>query len=195
MDGLKLHEVFKDTERDTRKSHKELLIKLHFFTKAIGEMDAAVIPKDISDGESFHFVPLPPGIFADVVLEAFCALGMDRNKSFLDIGCGIGTTVLLANTLFDAYGLDFNLDLVQRAQQILGDRVVHADAFAFEGYELFDFIYFYRLVFADDRCKAFEEMIHQQLKPGAVVAPMYAELDWDSLPDMEPVGEFCYQKT
>ncbi len=101
--------------------------------------------------------------FADIVLpmSQFMALmhiaqrialaqGRASPLRFLDVGCGSGSKLLAAATLFDrADGLELDRVYVEQAQNLLRHarhdraRVMQGDALSFDGYGDYDVIYFY----------------------------------------------------
>lgn len=180
--------------RDQSKSQKELLVRFHLLGRAISMLELQSIDKEVFDETSYHFVPIPPCIFADIVIEAFHALGMDQSHKFLDVGCGIGTTVLMAGALFDAHGIDIDPELIEKSRPIVGERTEVADALTFERYNEFDFLYWYRPFFDPELYTRFETKIYNELKSGGVVCSLWSMFDWEAQPDIERVGEFIYQK-
>jgi len=64
---------------------------------------------------------------------------------FLDVGCGLGNKVWIAQTLgFDAYGLEINPKYAEIAGECVGaDRILCQDGITFPDYDAYDVIYFY----------------------------------------------------
>jgi len=177
---------------DENKSREQLAIKLMVFDVAFHNLEAAQMEhpeaaQNIKDGR-FTFVPFPCGFFVDTLLDAFFYLGQDRSKKFLDVGCGLGTKVMLASSLFDAYGIDCDERYVTTANSININRVGLADALTFDRYDQFDFIYYYRPIKDSEKYRDLEMKIHKEMKPGAIVAPMHTEYDWINCQDIEVVN-------
>jgi len=64
---------------------------------------------------------------------------------FLDVGCGLGNKVWIAQTLgFDAYGLEINPKYAEIAGECVGaNRIFNHDGITFPDYDKYDVIYFY----------------------------------------------------
>jgi hypothetical protein len=129
-----------------------------------------------------------------MLMDAFQIFNGDRTKRFLDVGCGMGSKVILASPVFDSYGLEYNEKYVQKAHALGLARVMHCDAFEFKDYKTFDLIYYYRPIFTPDLYYEFETIIHKNLKIGALVAPMHSAYNWDGMKDMEKMGKYLYRK-
>ncbi len=172
-----------------------LAVKLHVYQVAIHRWELRCMDEATTENEEYRFVPLPNEAFVDLVIDAFCALGMNKNKRFLDVGAGFGSKVLLASPLFDAYGFDCVDRYVKQAQQLLGDKVFLADALTFDRYYEYDVVYYYRPIKDNDLYFQLERRIYDALRPGMLVAPMHSLIDWGQLPDMQPVGRYLFQKS
>ena len=136
----------------------------------IGHFEAALSP--LSDSEikvheatgAFRYIPYRINAFLeqlDTAVTARRVLGCSKPK-FLDVGCGIGTKVLLAQHFgCDAYGLEINPKYVEVARKVLAGgggfeawsetmrrrrsvakHIIEADALTFD-YSPYDIIYFY----------------------------------------------------
>lgn len=180
---------------DKEKSAEDLLFKLQVFDKAFHNLEVCQVESgDIIKEQNFDFVPFPCSAFVDLLIEGFYFLNRDSSKKFLDVGCGLGTKVILACSLFDAYGIDYDQKHVEKAKTLGLNRVGQVDALAFDKYNLFDFIFYFRPIFDKIKYKELEEKIYNDLKPGAIVAPMFSELDWNSKPDIEVLSKYLYRK-
>ena len=174
------------------KTPKEILARYRLLLGSMAKMESLHSNHDVCDNENYHYIAFPPSSFIDILFEGYFLLEGDTSKKFLDVGCGIGTTVLMASNLFDAYGFDYNQELVSRAQGVVGDRVCYDDASTFDRYDQFDFIYYYRPFVNDDFQLQFEERVLNGMKKGALICPVMEALDWESR--LERVGEFTYRK-
>jgi SAM-dependent methyltransferase len=196
MNGREVNELMSPESRaklDEDKNLVQMLIKVNIFDVAFHNLEAAQTSSEITEGK-YNFIPFPCGAFVDMLMEAFFVLGQDRKKKFLDIGCGIGTKVILACSLFDAYGIEYNPKDVEKAKLLGMNRVGEADAMSFSKYGEFDFLYYYRPFHDFDLYEKFETMVHKNLKPGALLAPMHSEYNFDSMPDMERISKYLYRK-
>jgi len=122
------------------------------------------------------------------------ALGQTTGKKFLEVGCGIGTKILLANAFFDAHGIEIEDRNIALARILGAETASKGDCLTYEGYGDFDFLYFFRPIIEPQKEAEFERRIHDQMKSGAVIAPIYTELDWDEFEDLTKLG-WIYQKS
>jgi SAM-dependent methyltransferase len=166
------------------------------FQNALHKLGMDLCNRQVHDHQSYHYVPIPPWFFLDIIISANICLEWtpDLTFKFLDVGCGPGITLLLAQTLFDAYGLEYDRNLVEKARLLVGDHAFQADAATYNGYDQYDCIYYYRPLFDDEKHLEFEQMIHAAMKPGAVVCPIWEVFDWEAAPDMKRVNDLLYQK-
>ncbi len=90
---------------------------------------------------------------------------------FLDIGCGIGNILLVAEQYgFDVYGLEKDEYPCRLAMELIGeDRVWLEDAWKFERYNEFEVVYFFRLLPDAGPQARLEKLIEDQIKPGALL--------------------------
>lgn len=197
MRGDAVNELMKAENRaaiDELKDKDTLLVKLHVFDIAFHNLECLNMDQTHVDGNFYKFIPFPCGSFVDLILDAFVILGQDRSKKFLDIGCGMGSKVWLAAPIFDAYGIDYNEDYIRKSNQLGCNRVGLANAFNFDKYHEFDVLYYYRPIEEEKLYLQFEELVHKSMKPGALVAPMHNEYNWESASDMEQMGKFLFRK-
>lgn len=104
---------------------------------------------------------------------------------FLDVGCGVGQKVFLANRLFnlESYGLELRQPLVKAARKLLGKTmswwspnkekeltrtIIQGNALTFH-YAKFDIIYFYCPIADHDLELKLEKQIAHTAKRGAIV--------------------------
>jgi 2-polyprenyl-3-methyl-5-hydroxy-6-metoxy-1,4-benzoquinol methylase len=178
---------------DEEKTKEQLSLKLTVFDVAFHNFEASQIG-DAIKGDNYAFVPFPCGAFVDLIIEAFTVLGSDTSKKFLDIGCGIGTKVILATSLFDSYGIEYDEVYCEKAKSLGLNRVGLVDAMLFDKYDQFDLLYYYRPIHDSAKYREFESKVHAEMRPGALVAPMHTEYDWDSCEDIERLSKFLYRK-
>ncbi len=130
----------------------------------------------------FDFIPLHPQYFIQLMRTAdklvpTCKNKEDRHKpiSFLDVGCGIGTKVVLAEGSLRyarCYGLEFDPAYVAVAKTLIPyrpDAIIQADALKYDGYGIFDIIYMYRPLCNRELQEKLEVWVCNQAKPGAVI--------------------------
>lgn len=125
---------------------------------------------DLPEG-CFGWIPYPIPLFityvADAVPEAF-------GNKFLDVGCGPGTKLLIAEELFglNAAGIELEPAFVAQARA-RGLRVAQVDARTWDGYGHADIVYFNRPV--EDQ-EAFERHVMRCMKPGGILISVNGRL-------------------
>lgn len=174
-----------------------LRVKLKQFSAAFNTIERASQQRGLCQSDkSYGWIPFPADCFVEILTDAFRALGNETGKSFLDVGCGIGTKVLLAATMFDAHGIEISEEHLELSHR-LGcptNRTFKADALDYNGYHRFDFIYFYRPIRDEEIQTCLEEHIRKSMKVGAVIAPMLSVQDWEAFPEFKRKGPYLYQK-
>lgn len=91
--------------------------------------------------------------------------------SFLDIGCGIGNVLLVAELMdFEVAGLEKDDYPFTIAAKLIGDdKVVKQDIWEYDHYHTFDVIYYFRPFHEGNLQRRFERFIEDQLKTGGVL--------------------------
>ncbi|MFH7326277.1 class I SAM-dependent methyltransferase [Desulfurivibrio sp. C05AmB] len=91
--------------------------------------------------------------------------------ALLDVGCGIGNVMLLAEQMgFDVYGLEKDPHPCAIARRLFGpERVSAADIWEYRDYRLFPVIYYFRPFAERDLQLRFEKMIEERLQPGGIL--------------------------
>jgi trans-aconitate methyltransferase len=105
--------------------------------------------------------------FVSMVAEAMPEMAGDR---FLDVGCGPGTRMLLAQEIFglDVKGFDRVPEYVSSAR-LYGLNVTCEDALEYKDYGSFDLIWFNRPIRDRELQFRLEAKIWEEMAPGAVV--------------------------
>jgi len=132
-----------------------------------------------------------PGIWLDCFI----------NMSFLDVGCGIGNILLLANAIGfgKAIGLEFDPFTIEQSKGLWPKgrdiRIEEMDIIKYNGYSLHDVIYFYRPFNCEDKQFALETKIVKQMKIGAYIIPVYGAYHcYNNDPRFERAGNGVYKK-
>ncbi len=92
------------------------------------------------------------------------------NGRFLDVGCGIGTKLLLARFLGwgDVTGIELRPEYGEVARRLCPEADVFvADAFEWDGYGEFDVVFMYRPCIPDDLERHLEDRVLSLMKPNA----------------------------
>ncbi len=116
-----------------------------------------------------------------------------KKFKFVDIGCGVGTKVKLANALFDAHGIEVWEPYTEVAKELMKKKIVRnhgkiyelkdtnrilvEDATKFENYGNYDILYFFRPLSEPEKEIKLENRIYQQAKPGTIVIPLWHDGD------------------
>ncbi len=93
--------------------------------------------------------------------------------TFLDVGCGIGNILLIAEQFgFDVFGLEKD-DLPSKiASQLIGeDRIIKADIRTYKEYDAYDVVYYFCPL--TDGQRKFEKYIEDRIAPGTILIANY----------------------
>jgi trans-aconitate methyltransferase len=120
-----------------------------------------------NDDQHIPWLPFPIPEFVSLCTAAVTEA---EGLTFLEVGCGIGTKMLIAETIFglDVFGIERVPEYVAQAQRI-GLRVSEADAGEWKGYGNYDILWLNRPFRQPDTEAALETRIWAEAKPGAVV--------------------------
>lgn len=124
-------------------------------------------PAGRDDVRATPWMPFPLFDFIALVAEAMPETAGD---SFLEVGCGIGTRMMIASRLYglDAHGIDRVPEYVAAATE-LGCSAEVADALGWEGYGKYDLLWFNRPFRDRGTQRALEAQVWNDMRPGAVV--------------------------
>ena len=115
-------------------------------------------------------------IFAQLTfVSAF--LGLDREAPpaplprLLDVGCGIGNVLLIAEQFgFDVYGIEKDEYPFRVAARLIGEeRIAQADIWAYQDYGKYEVVYYYRPFSGRDQQLRFEKLIEDTMKTGGIL--------------------------
>jgi hypothetical protein len=150
----------------------------------------------------FTFIPSGTRTFINHLLMAKSILASnEENLSFIDVGCGIGTKVLLAKSLgFMAEGIEFNANYIKKAKQLLNfhdDCLIHqGDAREFKGYSNYDVIYFYCPMCDSKLQIQLERTVYEGAKEGAVLIQFgKCNQNLEEEPHLHRIQDSLYIKT
>jgi SAM-dependent methyltransferase len=119
------------------------------------------------DVRSTPWMPFPLWDFIALVAEA---LPESSGTSFLEVGSGVGTRMLIAQEVFglDVHGIDRVPEYVNEAWK-LGLSAEVADALDYGGYGKFDLLWFNRPLRDRALQRELEAKVWQDVRPGGVV--------------------------
>jgi 2-polyprenyl-3-methyl-5-hydroxy-6-metoxy-1,4-benzoquinol methylase len=117
---------------------------------------------------------------------------MTPGTSFIDVGCGIGNVMLMAELMdFSVYGIEKDEYPYKIAEKLMGKEcVAQDDIWEFDRFGDFDVIYYFR-PFAEKMVQiAFEHMIEEKLKTGGIlIANRKMDMEIDNNPHFRRLEE------
>lgn len=138
-------------------------------------------PRGQDEDGRFYYIPLSNAQFLAQLKTARIILNINSTpgRCFIDVGCGIGSKVFLANGHgFHAHGIEFREEYVEVAKKLVSSSysgngcktplIIKGDALKFD-YSQFDVIYFYCPIANYEKEKELEKLIIKTAKPGAVI--------------------------
>jgi len=90
---------------------------------------------------------------------------------FLDIGCGIGNILLIAEQFgFDVHGIEKDEYPFGVAQRLIGEeRISQADIWSYQGLADFDVLYYFRPFSGREQQLRFEKLVEEKMRTGAIL--------------------------
>jgi len=124
--------------------------------------------------KEYPFVPMDTRqMFQEIQVAADYLRQRGRwgKADFIDIGCGIGNVLLVAEELgFRVRGIEKDPHPCAIAQKLIGvDKVSQEDIWAYDGFHNFDVIYYFRPFHDGESQRRFERLIEDSLKRGGVL--------------------------
>ena len=116
-----------------------------------------------------------------------------KELTFLDVGCGTGTTIQIAENLgYKARGIEYNL-LMKPIHEQKGIDVWYGDALNYIQYHEADVIYYYRPIYNDEIQKNLEHKIETEAKRGAfIIALAKRDLETTKNPNFQIIEKDTY---
>ncbi len=123
-----------------------------------------------SPDETVHYGYVPLGLPEYLSGLEVCAASTDGRR-FLDLGCGIGRSMLLAHLSgWQVTGIEHYSPYAEVARRLVPEAtVLECEAEAFDGFSQFDVVYSFRLCVDDDDQNALEQSLVRRMRPGAVL--------------------------
>lgn len=121
-------------------------------------------------GDATHTPWMPFPTYDLIPLLAAAVAEADGGDRFLEIGCGPGPNMMLADEIFglDVQGIERVPEYVAQARQ-QGLLVHEADAGEWKGYGDYDILWFNRPFRDRDAQRALEDLVWSEMREGAVV--------------------------
>lgn len=156
----------------------------------IGNTEEEKRTREVKSDGGYKCIHLPINSFismlCDVIRHHGWTLRQIERLKFLDVGCGVGQKVFLAQMLgFQSYGLELRKELIEEGnslfQTVCGNRqywgqkdeslnaFIQGNALEFDRYGDFDIIYFYCPLFNRKMQQTLEERIAKTAKAGTIV--------------------------
>ena len=97
----------------------------------------------------------------------------------LDVGCGIGNVLLIAEQFgFEVYGIEKDEYPFRVAAKLIGEeRIAQADIWTYEGYGEYEVIYYYRPFSGREQQLRFEKLIEDSMKPEGILIANHKNSD------------------
>ncbi len=164
--------VHLDLERIEKAGHEDLavLCRLYYSLEfAIGQA--------LSDGDLHYHPNASFSVLKFISILRSIKKRTSSGPRFLDVGCGLGGKVWIAEALgFDPCGVENNPKYARIASECVGsDRIFCTDAISFSDYSSYDVIYFYNPMPTDE----IELAILRNAKKGAII---YHAIDLQAQP-------------
>lgn len=151
-------------------------------------LEQALTPHEVADDHldgKYPFIPLP---ISDFIKWVNYAQGLHQHlytdwsrPLFLDVGCGIGTKLILAHYLgLPSHGIEINqryLDIAYEKLGIDSARLIAGDARKFEGYKLYQIIYFYCPMRDPKLQRELEKAIYDGARDGTILIQVLKQND------------------
>jgi len=164
---------------------EDLLREYIYFIGIIHKIGGSYLSKvDEKDIDHFGFIPSNIGCTMNTLIPLYDHIAKSvkfRHKSeirFLDIGCGIGNVVKMAERIgFNACGLEYNAKIYKVAKTFskrsyhIPSRVIRGDMLTFENYHEYDVLYYYQPMANSDIMGDFAKRLARKMKVGAYVIP------------------------
>lgn len=130
----------------------------------------------------YGFVPMNTESILETLFRLYHYMESCRGlHKFLDIGCGIGNIVLLAQKVgFDAYGLEYNKKIYDIAKGLMGrNHIFRGNMTDFGKYNEYDVLYYYVPMVNGKAMEEFVKKLIKTVKPGAYVIPCGSSWTFD----------------
>lgn len=133
--------------------------------RTIARLESVLRPPNAGDGVHYPYIPLP----YDSFIENLSVVGPGNGRSFLDVGCGIGTKLVMANKMgWKVSGIEIHEPYMEKATLIAPfAELERIDANLYDGYGDFDLVYLYNPMIEVRRSALLARHIVSLMRPGA----------------------------
>ena len=127
------------------------------------------ISKYIGLHRSQGYYPCIPVLPTIIEKLFFIRKNFPLKKHFLDVGCGYGHIVSLANSIgFSSYGIDIQSSEKLKSHSVSQQIEYNCDAFSFKRYDDYDVIFFYQPISNAQLCAQMYEYVVKSSKKGTI---------------------------
>lgn len=132
----------------------------------------AVLPEH---PEFYEYQSTPVDTFVVALAQA---RELAQGDSYLEVGCGIGTKLVIAQHFgFEVHGIEARAQYAATAAFLCPEAKIEvADARYYDAYNAFDVIFCYRPIISEEGQAALDRRICEQAKDGAVLLCPYRDL-------------------
>ena len=163
-------------ERHLTEREEEQDILFGVINRFIGYFTRQAVPNTSNDTTSeYPFVAMDTRqAYEQIRMARHYLLKSGRHKPplrFLDIGCGIGNILLLAELMdFEVFGIEKDTGSLSIACNLVGEESVsREDIWSYTKIDEFDVVYYFRPFCEKKHQLAFEQRIEDSVKPGAIL--------------------------
>ena len=152
-------------------------------TSLVRQLEKPWNPRVQVTPEYYDYVALPENEFfagMDVVTKYILDTQHCFNSpTFLDVGCGMGTKMFLAQRLgYSVHGIDIHQEYLDSARTLVnGSYPELCNAFDYEYYDQFDVVYAYHPCIFHKLQHSLNELIASKMRPGALFFLAGTKLD------------------
>ncbi len=141
----------------------------------VDRLEQAWLPPYPDSDEFYGWVPMVTTTFIDVMMKIKAEIEAETHASgtngrFLEVGCGIGSKLLLARFLGwgDVTGIELRPEYAEVARHLCPEAdVFEADAFEWDGYGDFDLVFMNRPCIPDELERRLEERVLSLMTSGS----------------------------
>lgn len=146
--------------------------------KEVDGRDNSYITEGPKEMQGYKCIHLPTHEFFNTLNEVIKKTKLNEKLEeikFLDVGCGVGQKVFLAEKLFGMYahGIELRKPIAEAAKKITYSyretKIFEETALTFKDYDKYDIIYFYQPIADFELSKKMELLIAEKAKSGCIV--------------------------
>lgn len=170
-----------------------LVLKYQILINTLEKIEQKYKSRQPFDDIKYNYVPYELKLFLNLIADIYEITKNKKNPKFIDIGCGIGTKVLIASILFDSYGIDCNQEHIEISKILGCNNTFCGDIFE-QDYSDYDILFYYRPFYDDVIYEKFETKIYEESKTGSIIIPACSNFAWSQKTNIKELSKLCYQK-